>query len=75
MNTLINLLEAMSFWSWMAVIVIGCLVVEGIVKVERMQIKHAERMVKFSRESIQATKPRPIRKMKSKTHPDRAFWL
>jgi hypothetical protein len=47
MNTLINLLEALSFWGWMAVIVIGCLAVEGIVKVKRMQIKHAERMAKI----------------------------
>jgi hypothetical protein len=47
METLIRLLEAMSFWGWMAVIVIGVLAVEGIVKVKRMQIKHAERMSKI----------------------------
>ncbi len=47
METLINLLEAMSFWGWIAVIVIGALAVEGIVKVKRMQIKHTERMAKI----------------------------
>lgn len=49
METLINLLEAMSFWGWIAVIVIGALAVEGIVKVKRMQIKHTERMAKIQR--------------------------
>jgi hypothetical protein len=44
---MINLLEAMSFWGWIAVIVIGCLAVEGIVKIKRMQIKHAERLTKI----------------------------
>jgi hypothetical protein len=44
METLIRLLEAMSFWGWMAVIVIGIVAVEGIVKVKR---KHAERMSKI----------------------------
>ena len=47
METLINLLEAMPFWGWMAVIVIGALAVEGYVKIRRMQIKHAERMAKI----------------------------
>ena len=47
MGTLIQLVEAMSFWGWMAVIVIGALTIEGIVKVKRMQIKHAERMAKI----------------------------
>jgi predicted DNA repair protein MutK len=47
METLIRLVEAMSFWGWIAVIVIGGLTVEGIVKVKRMQIKHAERMAKI----------------------------
>ena len=47
METLIHLLEAMSFWGWIAIIVIGALAVEGIVKVKRMQIKHAERMAKI----------------------------
>ena len=47
METMINLLEAMSFWGWIAVIVIGCLAVEGIVKIKRMQIKHAERLTKI----------------------------
>lgn len=47
METLINLLEAMSFWGWIAVIVIGALAVEGIVKVKRMQIKYTERMAKI----------------------------
>ncbi len=47
METLINLLEAMSFWGWIAIIVIGGLIVDGVVKVRRMQIKHAERMAKI----------------------------
>ncbi len=47
METLIRLLEAMSFWGWIAIIVIGILAIEGIVKVKRMQIKHAERMAKI----------------------------
>ena len=47
METLINLLEALSFWGWIAVIVIGALIVEAIVKIKRMQIKHAERMAKI----------------------------
>jgi len=47
METLINLLEDMPFWGWITIIVIGALAVEGIVKVKRMQIKHAERMAKI----------------------------
>ena len=47
METVINLLEAMSFWGWITIIVIGALIVEGVVKVKRMQIKHAERMAKI----------------------------
>ncbi len=48
METLIRLLEAMTFWGWMAVIVVGGLAIEGIVKVKRMQIKHDERMAKIA---------------------------
>ena len=47
MDNLIRLVEAMSFWGWIAVIVIGVTVIEGIVKVKRMQIKHAERKAKI----------------------------
>ena len=47
METVINVLEAMSFWGWIAVIVIGSVAIEGIVKVRRMQIKHIERMAKI----------------------------
>ena len=47
MDTFIRLLEAMPFWGWIAIIAIGALVVEGVVKVKRMQIKHAERMAKI----------------------------
>ncbi len=47
METLIHLLEAMTFWGWAAVIVIGAIAIEGIVKVKRMQIKHTERMEKI----------------------------
>ena len=48
METVINVLEAMSFWGWIAVIVIGSVAIEGIVKVRRMQIKHTERMAKIN---------------------------
>jgi len=48
MDNLIRLVEAMSFWGWIAVIVIGVTVIEGIVKVKRMQIKHAERKAKIN---------------------------
>ena len=47
METLINLLEAMPVWGWITISVICGLTVEGIVKVKRMQIKHAERMAKI----------------------------
>ncbi len=47
METLINLLQDMPFWGWIAIIVIGGLAVEGYVKIRRMQIKHAERMAKI----------------------------
>ena len=51
MDNLIRLVEAMPFWGWMAVIsigvAIGAIAIEGIVKVKRMQIKHAERMAKI----------------------------
>jgi hypothetical protein len=47
MDTFIDLLEALPFWGWIAIIVIGGLIVEGVVKVKRMQIKHAERMAKI----------------------------
>ncbi len=52
MDNLIQLVEAMSFWGWIAVIAVGGIVggtaIEGIVKVKRMQIKHAERMAKIN---------------------------
>ena len=48
METVIRLLEAMSFWGWIAVIVIGAVAIEAIVKVKRMQIKHTERMAKIN---------------------------
>ena len=47
MDTLIRFAEAMEFWGWIAIIVIGGLAIDGIVKVRRMQIKHAERMAKI----------------------------
>jgi hypothetical protein len=47
METVIRLLEAMDFWGWIAIIVIGSVAIEGVVKVKRMQIKHAERMAKI----------------------------
>ena len=47
METLINFVEALDFWGWIAVIVVGSVGIEGIVKVKRMQIKHAERIAKI----------------------------
>jgi hypothetical protein len=47
MDTVIRLVEALGFWGWLAVVFIGCVAVEGIVKVKRMQVKHAERMAKI----------------------------
>ena len=47
MDTLIHFVEALEFWGWIAIIVIGGLAIDGIVKVRRMQIKHAERMAKI----------------------------
>ena len=47
METVINLLEAIPFWGWITLIVIGSVAIEGIVKVRRMQIKHVERMEKI----------------------------
>jgi hypothetical protein len=47
MDTVIRFVEALGLWGWIAVVVIGCVAIEGIVKVKRMQIKHAERMAKI----------------------------
>jgi hypothetical protein len=47
MESLIRLVEAMDFWGWIAVIAVGAIAIEGIVKVKRMKIKHAERMAKI----------------------------
>jgi len=47
MDTAIRLVEAMGWPGWITIMVIGGLVVEGVVKVKRMQIKHAERMAKI----------------------------
>ena len=47
MDTLINFLEDMPFWGWITIIVLGSFAIEGIVKVKRMQIKHAERIAKI----------------------------
>lgn len=47
METLIDFLQDMPFWGWITIIVIGSVAIEGIVKVKRMQIKHAERIAKI----------------------------
>ena len=47
MDTLINFLEDMPFWGWITIIVLGSIAIESIVKVKRMQIKHAERIAKI----------------------------
>jgi hypothetical protein len=48
MDNLIRFVEAMGFWGWIAVIVIGACVVEAVVVMRKMQIKHEERMAKIS---------------------------
>ena len=47
METLVEFLQDMPFWDWITIIVLGATAIEGIVKVRRMQIKHAERMAKI----------------------------
>jgi hypothetical protein len=47
MDTLVRFVEALGLWGWMAVVVIACVAIEGLVKVKRMRIKHAERMAKI----------------------------
>jgi len=47
MDAVIRLVEALGFWGWMAIVVIACVAIEGIVKVRRMQVKHAERMAEI----------------------------
>jgi len=47
METLVEFLQDMPFWGWITIIVIGSVAIEGIVKVKRMQIKHAERIAKI----------------------------
>ena len=47
MDRLIQFVEALDTWGWIAIIVIGGLIVDGVVKVKRMQIKHIERMAKI----------------------------
>ena len=52
MDNLIRLVKAMGFWGWMAVMVIGVVVgaciVEAVVVIRKMQIKHEERMAKIN---------------------------
>jgi hypothetical protein len=47
MDTVIRFVEALGMWGWIAIVIISGLAIEGIVKVKRMQIKHAERMAKL----------------------------
>ena len=47
MEMLIEFLQDMPFWGWITTIVLGSVAIEGIVKVKRMQIKHAERIAKI----------------------------
>ncbi|HEC02178.1 MAG TPA: hypothetical protein ENI81_01470 [Phycisphaerales bacterium] len=47
MEAVMEFLQDMPFWGWIAIIAIGVTAIEGIVKVKRMQIKHAERMAKI----------------------------
>ena len=47
MDALMEFLGDMPFWGWITIIVLGATAIEGIVKVKRMQIKHAERIAKI----------------------------
>ena len=47
MEMLVDFLQDMPFWGWITIIVLGSVAIEGIVKVKRMQIKHAERIAKI----------------------------
>ncbi len=47
MDTAIRFVEALGLWGWIAIVIVGGLAIEGVVKVKRMQIKHAERMAKI----------------------------
>ncbi len=48
MDNLIRLVEGMTFWGWMAIVAIGAIAIDGILKLKRMQIKHAERKAKIN---------------------------
>jgi hypothetical protein len=47
MEIVLDFLEDMPIFGWITIIIIGALIVEGYVKIRRMQIKHAERMAKI----------------------------
>ncbi len=47
MDTVIRFVDALGMWGWIAILVIGCVAIEGFVKIKRMEIKHAERMAKI----------------------------
>ena len=47
MDSTIQLVQAMGFWGWITIMVVGAVAIEGYVKVKRMQIKHTERMAKI----------------------------
>ena len=47
MDKFIQLVDALGTFGWIAIIAITAIIVEGVVKVRRMQIKHAERMSKM----------------------------
>ncbi len=47
MDTVIRFVEALEFWGWLTIIIVASVAIEGLVKVKRMQIKHAERMAKI----------------------------
>ncbi|MHC4356903.1 MAG: hypothetical protein ACYS0H_29745 [Planctomycetota bacterium] len=47
MDAVFEFLQDMPFWGWITIIVLGATAIEGVVKVKRMQIKHAERIAKI----------------------------
>jgi hypothetical protein len=44
-----EIFRALDFWGWMAVIAIGTVLIEAVVRITRMWIKHRERMAMIAK--------------------------
>jgi hypothetical protein len=49
METLIRLIEGFGMWGWGAVMIVGCTAVQGWVALEKVRLRHAERMAMIQR--------------------------